>query len=411
MAYGYTATAPDFSFIGRAGKQAGEMVKDYATKKIDEKDLGAAYDMLLNNAAEKYKQKTGEQDDLKAKAFAAAHFLRLSSDTADSAIGRWATAETRFNKDLEDIAVSARTKQIQAGVPGETVQLAGRAPISAKEAQAPVPMEPSAPPHYTPLEMQQQAAPPLPYVQGRPSTRLEASKLGGLQMPTASDMPQTAQDVPRETTTAEADRIISEAGLQGNARLEGIRGQMAAKEMAQTPYAPGTPQSVAYRDMMAKGLGGTAEGLVKTMPTEQQLAANKLKAEHDEQMKELNDAKLRLEGIRTKNAAHYNSATNGMVNQYIKALDKQIDALSAQTKTTDITGASHSTPIPGADKIAERAKALADMIEGQFPEDLKPKPMSESDVQAHQWAKSNPTDPRAAKIITTLKQKYPILMR
>lgn len=106
--YGYSAQAPDFSFIGRAGQQIGQGINEYQKTKLENLDrskvLEAYHNVVIPNAIKEYNESTGNTDPMKAEIYVGKiYYPPLKSEKPGDTLSRWATVEKNFKSGLESL--------------------------------------------------------------------------------------------------------------------------------------------------------------------------------------------------------------------------------------------------------------------------------------------------------------------
>lgn len=101
--------ALNYDFISQAGEQASKAITAYDVAKkmnLDNTKAEQAHTMLLEAAKQKYKEATGETDDVKATSFAARYFPgKYNGESALDAVSRWEKADPQFETALKTLKV------------------------------------------------------------------------------------------------------------------------------------------------------------------------------------------------------------------------------------------------------------------------------------------------------------------
>lgn len=287
---------PDFGFIATAGRQLGEGIKDYKeTKKkeheikIDEENFNKAYTAVITEIKTKYKEITGDPDDVHATHFATQIAMpKMKSETASQAATRLMNMDAVLDKKFNELKEKTYFQKTSAGsIPYERQQI-GKVETEVKpqglESQA-VAKEPMGPP-----EPGQQMLAGRQYYSGE-------TPLGRMQEQVLNEPPAPGTMTTPEMGSRERRGLANQLGIAGR---EGIKtdiqqteGQEIGKEYTggQTAAEFFAGQAAEGRDI---GTGSPAATIGGKLPTEQQLSQNELRKRQLDLKEAADNARARL---------------------------------------------------------------------------------------------------------------------
>lgn len=291
---------PDFGFIATAGRQLGEGIKDYSVAKekerekqkkeqeikIDEDNFNKAYNAIVTEIKTKYKEITGDPDEVHATHFATQIAMpKMKTETASEAATRLMSMDTVLEKKLQELAEKTYHQKTKS-VPYER-QTIGKVETEAKpqglESQV-VSTEPQGPP-----EPGKQMLAGRQYYGGE-------TPVSRMQEQTLNEAPALGTRAP-EMGTTERRGLANELGIAGR---EGIKSDIQLSEGREIgqEYTGGQTASEFFAGQAAEGrdigTGSPAATIGGKLPTEQQLSQNELRKRQLDLKEAADNARARL---------------------------------------------------------------------------------------------------------------------
>jgi hypothetical protein len=295
--------APDFGFIATAGRQAGEAVqgnaaakeKERVTKKkedelkMDEATFNQAYNSVITEIKNKYKEITGDPDEYNATRFASQIAMpKMKTETASQAAQRLMSMDTVLEKKLTELKEKTYYQKTKAGnVPYERSAI-GKVETEAKpqglESQT-IATEQQGPPQ----PGQQMPAGRQYYSGETPVGRMQESVIN--EPPAQGTMATPAMGSQERRGLANEFGIAGREGIKSDIQLS--EGQEIGQEYTGGQTAAGflAGQAGEGRDI---GTGSAAATIGGKLPTEQQLSQNELRKRQLDLKEAADNARARL---------------------------------------------------------------------------------------------------------------------
>jgi hypothetical protein len=275
---------PDFGFIATAGRQLGEGIEMSREKKkkeqeikIDEANFNKAYNAVITEIKTKYKEITGDNDDVHATHFATSIAMpKMKSETASQAAARLMSMDTVLDKKLNELKEKTYFQKTSAGnVPYER-QAIGKVETEVKPQG---------------LESQRTQGPAgRQYYSGEtPLSRMQEQVLNEPPAPGTMESPVMGSQERRGL--ANQFGIAGREGIKADIQLsEGKEiGQEYTGEQTAAGFLAG--QAGEGRDI---GTGSPAATIGGKLPTEQQLSQNELRKRQLDLKEAADNARARL---------------------------------------------------------------------------------------------------------------------
>ena len=250
--------ATDYSFVGRAGQQLGNMVeaipgairadKIASQLKYDVSQAKDDYQKLIDQAKNLYKQETGETDEVKATAFVVKYFQpMIGSEYQDpvKAVTRWEAADPAFKAAIKQEKVKAFSqKSASVAQPAPTVQPTQPTTLAGQQAQ-PAPQQkpmfqnelmqktfdeatrPKPDTGFTPQYSGNTTPPPAPVVAPAPVTKLAGQTADEMQAEAESKSIADDPNIQRQINT-QRNREWGKKPPTGN-RAQAMEGTLAGQ--------------------------------------------------------------------------------------------------------------------------------------------------------------------------------------